>query len=86
MAKLVFNGKDEVELPDNSEIKDACEKHGVPMACLEGVCGACIIQVEEGMENLNEMTDAEADFLDEKGNDRLACQCIIKNGTVKIKY
>jgi len=93
MPKLIFeDSNEEVELPENSEIAEACEEQGIPFACTEGICGTCVIQVK-GNENLSEFTEAEEDFLGEEGNEdeegeveRLACQCRIKTGTVKIKY
>jgi ferredoxin len=87
MAKLVFlNNNIEVNIPDDSTIEETCEKQGVPFACSEGICGSCVIEIIEGMENLNDFTDAELDFFGEKGSERLACQCKIKKGTVKLKF
>lgn len=87
MAKLVFeNSNEEIDVPDGSSITEACEEAGVPIACAEGVCGTCVIEVTSGMQNLSEFNQAEADFLGEPNNERLACQCKIKCGTVKIKF
>lgn len=86
MAKLIFNESEEAEIPEGAPIKDACEEFGVPFACEEGVCGTCVIEVEEGMENLSPFTQEEEDFLGEMGCERLACQCKIKSGKVKIKF
>jgi len=87
MAKLIFENTDnEIDLPDGSSITEACEEAGIPIACAEGVCGTCVIEVTKGMENLSEFSQAEADFLGEPGSERLACQCKIKRGTVKIKF
>ncbi len=87
MAKLIFQDtQEEVTLPDNSPIMEACEQAGVPFACTEGVCGTCVIEVVEGMENLSEFNQAEADFLGELDRERLACQCLLKQGCVKIKF
>ena len=87
MAKLTFlNTNEDLDLPDGSEIKEACQERGVPFACSEGLCGSCIIEVIEGMDNLTEPTQAEKDFLGEIENERLACQCKIKKGNVKIKF
>jgi len=87
MAKLIFEDTDdETDLPDGSPIADACEEAGVPFACTEGVCGTCVIEVTEGMDNLSEFNEAEADFLGEKNCERLACQCKILHGCVKIKF
>lgn len=87
MAKLIFdNTGEEKELPDESSIQEVCEEAGVPFACTEGVCGTCVIEVVEGMENLSDFTTEEEDFLGEQLCERLACQCRIKSGCVKIKY
>jgi len=87
MAKLILeNDENEIELPDGSEIQEVCEEAGVPFACTEGVCGTCVVEVSEGMDNLSEFNEAEEDFLGELDCERLACQCKIKGGCVKIKY
>lgn len=88
MAKLIFeNNDEEVELPENAPIAEACENAGVPFACTEGVCGTCVIEVIEGQENLSDPTQEEKDFLgDGTCDERLACQCKIKKGSVKISF
>lgn len=87
MAKLIFEDtQEQCELPDGSPIMEPCEQAGVPFACTEGVCGTCVIEVTEGMENLSEFNEAEADFLGELDRERLACQCKINGGCVKIKF
>jgi ferredoxin len=87
MAKLIFeNSGEEKELEDHSSIQEACEEAGVPFACTEGVCGTCVIEVVEGMENLSDFTSEEKDFLGEQDRERLACQCKINGGCVRIKY
>ena len=88
MAKLIFEHNDEeVELPDDSPIAEACEEAGVPFACTEGVCGTCVIEIKEGKENLSAPTQEEEDFLGEGTCDeRLACQYRIKKGQVKITF
>lgn len=88
MAKLVFDhNEEETELPDDAPIAQACEDAGVPFACTEGVCGTCVIEVKEGKENLSEQTKEEEDFLGEGCTDeRLACQCRIKRGCVRISF
>jgi ferredoxin len=88
MAKLIFKDTGEViELPDDSPIAQCCEDAGVPFACTEGVCGTCVIEVLEGKDNLSEPTQEEKDFLGEGTLDeRLACQCKIKKGDVKITF
>jgi ferredoxin len=88
MAKLIFdNTKEEVTLDDGASIADPCEDAGVHFACGEGMCGTCIVRVLEGGENLSPPTEAEIDFLGEDGvkKERMACQCKITSGTVKVK-
>lgn len=87
MAKLIFKDtQQEVELEDGSPLQEACEEAGVPFACTEGCCGTCVIEIEEGMDNLSPYTQAEQDFLGEQDFERLACQCKIKQGQVKVRY
>tara|TARA_Y100000034_G_scaffold116139_1_gene154095 strand:- start:108 stop:368 length:261 start_codon:yes stop_codon:yes gene_type:complete len=83
MAKIKTDDK-EIEVKDGDSIKDVCEELGVIVACGNGSCGICKVEVEEGMENLNKLTNEEKEFGLEK-NERLACQCKIKSGEVKIK-
>lgn len=86
MAKLIFEEGEAIDLEEGSLIADVCEDAGVPFACTEGVCGTCVIEVTEGMENLSKFTEEEEDFLGEMDCERLACQCKINSGTVKIKF
>ena len=89
MAKLIFaNLDEETELDNESPIAEACERSGLPFACTEGMCGTCIVEVLEGNENLSEPTQPEIDFLGEDGTkkERMACQCKIKGGCVKITF
>lgn len=88
MAKLIFDhNEEEIELTDDSPIAEACEEAGVPFACTEGVCGTCVIEIKEGKEHLSNPTKEEEDFLGEGTCDeRLACQCRIKTGKVRISF
>lgn len=87
MAKLIFKDTgEELELADGEPIAQSCEDAGVPFACTEGVCGTCVIEVVEGMENLSEFTQEEKDFLGSLDRERLACQCKIKCGSVKLTF
>ena len=74
----------EIEVGDNESIKSACEQLGVFFACTEGYCGTCMITIEEGEENLTELTSEEK-MMNRDNQNRLACQCKIKQGIVKIK-
>lgn len=88
MAKLIFDdSQEEVELKDGESIAQVCEEAGVPFACTEGVCGTCVIQIKTGKENLSPPTQEEEDFLGEGTIDeRLACQCKINQGCVRISF
>lgn len=88
MAKLIFeHNKEEIELEDGAPISEVCEEAGVPFACTEGVCGTCVIEIKEGKENLSPPTQEEEDFLGAGTCDeRLACQCKIRNGCVRISF
>lgn len=87
MAKLIFDhSNEEKELEDGSPIAEVCEEGGVPFACTEGVCGTCVVEVLDGMENLSPFTQEEQDFLGEQDKERLACQCKIKGGCVRLMF
>ena len=83
MAKIILDNNKR-ELEDGSSIKETCKTLGIPFSCKKGVCGTCLIEVEEGMENLEDRNQQEED-MGLSGNKRLACQCKIKGGTIKIK-
>ncbi|MAG02938.1 ferredoxin [Candidatus Pacearchaeota archaeon] len=85
MAKIISetSGK-EVEVEDGSSMKIVEEEFNIPFGCEDGLCGSCIIEVGEGMENLTDKNDKERD-MGIAENERLSCQCSIKQGVVKIK-
>ena len=84
MAKVIIENA-EYEIPDGTQIAEICEKAGVPFSCNSGVCGTCQIEVREGQENLNEINQEEND-LGMDNNNRLACQCVLLKGTIKVSY
>lgn len=84
MAKLIID-QQEFDLPDNSSIAEVCEQAGIPFNCNNGVCSSCQIKILEGVDQLNDLTEEEQSLgLD--GNRRLACQCVIKAGVVRITF
>ena len=83
MAKLCIEDL-EFELADDSSLQQTCEGAGIPFGCTEGICGTCRVEVTEGSENLSPRTQEEDD-MGLAANERLACQCKIKSGTVKMK-
>ena len=84
MAKFTIDNT-EHELADGTLLAEICEKSGVPFSCNSGVCGTCQIEVLEGAENLSELNQEESDLAMDR-NHRLACQCKITQGIVKVKY
>ena len=86
MAKII-NAKtgEEVYVNDGERIEESCEKLGVPFSCTNGICGTCMIDIIEGEDNLSELTEQEDDLGRERKH-RLACQCKIKGGEVKIEF
>jgi ferredoxin len=62
--------------------------HVIPFGCRAGACGACLVEVQEGIDNLGVQTIEEANFIRRLGRDpenhRLACQCRV-TGDVLLK-
>lgn len=84
MAIINIDGE-ERELSDGTNIMDACDDLGVPFGCRAGQCGMCTITIIEGMENLEPLTDLEND-MGLADDQRLACQAVIRSGTVVATY
>ena len=90
-AKLTFTDVSlTVNVPAGTRIIEISEKigAGITYGCREGDCGTCLTHVEEGAENLSEPSALEAQVLREAmagRNDRLACQCQVLGGTVKVR-
>lgn len=76
-----------IEVPQNYALIDMCEDHdtSILFGCRDGACGACMVRVKEGAENLTKMEDDEKDFLETMAaeeDERLACQCRVKGDVV----
>jgi ferredoxin len=90
MPKVTFKKENiVVDVPAGTKLVDLAEKVGanINFSCKEGVCLTCLINVLEGLENLNPKTPNEQATLEAFGakpNQRLACQVII-NGDVVIE-
>lgn len=70
----------EIEVAENYPLIEMCEDYdtSILFGCRDGACGACMIRVKEGHENISKMQDDERDFLETMAaepNERLACQC-----------
>lgn len=83
MAKLISDST-EIEVPDGKTIVPACKTLGVRFSCYSGACATCRIEILEGADNLNELEEAEV-LNDCDRTHRLACQCRIKSGTIRIR-
>jgi len=83
MARIITD-KEIKEVPDGSELKKPCEEMGVPFGCESGVCRTCELEIVEGEDNLTELSENEKELGMDKKN-RLACQCKLKKGDVKVK-
>lgn len=90
-AKLTFADVDlTVNVPAGTRIIEISEKigSGITYGCREGDCGACLTRIELGAENLSEPSALEVRVLSENlagRHDRLACQCQVLGGEVKVR-
>lgn len=83
IAEIIVDEKKCV-VKDGSDIIDVCISSGINFGCYVGVCKSCKIKVQEGMDNLSDLTDEEKES-DLEPDERLACQCKVLHGTVRIK-
>lgn len=81
----------ELPIAQGESVLDVCMEHGIELQhnC-GGVCGCstCHIYVVDGMDNIQEISDKEEDFIDRavnpRINSRLGCQCVIENGNLEV--
>lgn len=78
------------EVGNGSRLQDAIDSAGASIlfGCREGNCATCMIHVDAGMENLNPPTDEEQMTLlpsELEEGVRLACQCRVLGGEVKVR-
>ena len=86
-------GLEAVELPiaEGESVLDVCLENGIELQhnC-GGVCGCstCHVYVNKGMDNVQEISDKEEDFIDRAVNpritSRLGCQCVMLDGDIEI--
>ena len=81
---VLKNSAARIEVSDGERIQEAAQELGVAFGCRKGVCGACVVEVLEGMENLSKKSDNEEGF-DMRATDRMMCQCSISAGEVGIR-
>ena len=76
-----------MEVADDYPLINLAEEHdtSILFGCRDGACGACMIKVIEGKDNLSKIEDDEKDFLESMAgeeDERLACQCKVKGDVV----
>jgi len=86
-------GHGTIELPiaEGESVLDVCLENGIELQhnC-GGVCGCstCHIYVNKGMDNVQEISDKEEDFIDRavnpRINSRLGCQCVMIDGDIEV--
>lgn len=86
-------GKESIELPivEGESVLDVCLDNGIELQhnC-GGVCGCstCQVYVNKGMDNVQEISDKEEDFIDRainpRINSRLGCQCVLIDGDLEV--
>jgi ferredoxin len=89
MPHILIKPSDEwIELPQNSVLTDLEEIQdtAISFGCRSGACGACAIEVLEGMAYLPEADEIERAFLVSLGyaeeRYRLACQCRLRGNVI----
>ncbi len=81
MPKVTITTDDLVlDVKKDYPLIDMCEDHdtSILFGCRDGACGACMVKVIEGRENISKMEESEKDFLETMAaeeDERLACQC-----------
>ena len=81
----------EFPIAEGESVLDVCLDNGIELQhnC-GGVCGCstCQVYVNKGMNNIQEISDKEEDFIDRavnpRINSRLGCQCIIIDGELEV--
>src|SRR5215472_18666044 len=93
MARVVFKGYGEIEVPVGTSILEAATKAHIPEGSACGgvcACSTCHVYVTQGADLLSEQEDDEADILDKafdvRSGSRLGCQTrIVKDGVVEVE-
>ena len=89
MARVYIKNDDKwIEVEDGTKLDVLDGQCSVLFACKDGVCGSCLVNVIEGLENLEPPTDTEKTTLESLGaseNQRLLCQVVIKEGEIKVE-
>ena len=81
----------ELQIAEGESVLDVCLDNGIELQhnC-GGVCGCstCQVYVNVGMDNIQDISEKEEDFIDRainpRINSRLGCQCILINGDIEV--
>ncbi len=90
-AEVTFTDIDKtVQVPTGTRVIEVSEREGagIVYGCREGDCGTCIMDVEDGWENLSQPSVVEDRILRENmagRHQRLACQAQLLGGKVVVK-
>ena len=84
MPKLTFLVSGQThDVPDGTSFLEFCQENGAPhdFGCTVGSCGTCRLEIVEGSDNVNPITDEERETVEmstdfEAG--RLGCQLIVQ--------
>lgn len=92
MAKVTVLPADvSAEVPAGTLLIEAGEAAGIDMeaGCFNCSCGTCVVEVVQGMENLEAPTSEELDVLDQWNRDpekfRLTCCVKVRDGDVVVR-
>ncbi|CBW26624.1 ferredoxin, root r-b2 [Halobacteriovorax marinus SJ] len=92
LNKVEIDGQaNSVEVEDGKHLSEVLDATNSPIlfGCRTGICGTCLIQVQEGMENTSAPCEDEREFLEivAEGDSTMRLACKVKtSGNIKIKY
>lgn len=81
----------QIEVDPGQSLTDICDQHptAILFGCRNAVCGTCLIEVLQGAENLSPVQAEEQDLLSilapENSAARLACQCLVLQGSIRVQ-
>lgn len=86
----ISNNDQSIEVSEGVPLSKELDALNSPIlfGCRTGICGTCLLIVEEGMENTNPPSEDELEFLEivsDNPNARLGCKLTCK-GPIKVKY
>lgn len=90
MPKITFSDTDlTLEVSAGASLLEVCENNDtpVPFGCTSGVCGTCLVQLEEGADQVSAMDADEESTVGSATTvegARLACQVTV-NGDITLK-